>query len=128
MPRTQRLGAAWVERHGGRWRNRRGAKLQDALTIDDAMVKMRALLAERAAKLADAAADSRAGVRDRGAATFGDAALDSLEHGRGVTGWRPSTLEGRPQALDFDVGAPGFLQRRGGRRSRACRRQRGETP
>jgi len=97
--RTQRLGVAWVERHGDRWRNRRGTKPEDALSIDDATVKMRALMAEHEAKLADAAVDHRAGVRDRSAATFEDAALAWFDHGRDVTGWRPSTIEDRGYTL-----------------------------
>ena len=92
--RTQRLGVAWVERHGDRWRNRRGTKPEETLSIDDATVRMRALIDEHEARVADAAADHWAGVRDRSAATFEDAALSWFDHGRDVTGWRPSTLSG----------------------------------
>jgi integrase len=97
--RTQRLGVAWVERHGDRWRNRRGTKPEETLSIDDATVRMRALIDEHEARVADAAADYRAGVRDRSAATFEDAALAWFDHGRDVTGWRPSTLEDRHYTL-----------------------------
>ncbi len=74
-------------------------KPEDALSVDDATVRMRALMAEHEAKLADATADRKAGVRDRSAATFDDAALAWLDHGRNVTGWRPSTLEDRHYTL-----------------------------
>ncbi len=89
--RTQKLGPAWVERHGDQWRNRRGRRPEDALTIDGALLRARELVAEQETKLASAP--------DHSAATFKQVAWAWHAHGRDVTGWAPSTVEDREHTI-----------------------------
>jgi integrase len=92
--RTQhmkKVGVVWAERHGERWRNRRGQKPEDALTLEDALLRARELVAEHEAKLA--------GGADLRSARFEDVGWAWLAHGRDVSGWRPSTVEDREHTL-----------------------------
>lgn len=91
--RTQRIGEVWAERHGDRWRARRGNRPDGVLTIDDATVALQQLIAGQEVKLADAA-------EHKLDPTFEAVAEAWYAHGREVRGWRPSTVRDRRYTLD----------------------------
>jgi len=89
--RTQKLGAVWAERHGDGWRSRRGRRPDGVLSIDDATAFTRELAATHETNLAS--------VPDLSGATFKQVAWAWHAHGRGVTGWAPSTVEDREHTI-----------------------------
>jgi integrase len=100
---TQKLGLAWVERYGDGWRNRRGQKPDDALSIDDAMDRARELIADEESKLAS---DSP----DKSSALFEDVAWAWHTYGRDVRGWRPATVNDRGHTIRHHL-VPAFGHR-----------------
>lgn len=90
--RTQRLGVAWVKRHGSGWRNRSGRRPDGMLSIGDAELLLRERIEAHGAELA-AAAERRAEP------SFADVAWAWHAHGRDVAGWKASTLADREHTL-----------------------------
>lgn len=106
----KKIGSAWAERHGDGWRKRRGRVPADHFTPDDATERMRELIEARERDITEAAADRRSGVKDRHAATFADVAWAWHEHGRTVTGWKPSVVRDRRSTLRVHL-VPAFGDR-----------------
>jgi integrase len=97
--RTQmmrKIGPAWIERYGGEWRKRRGDCPEGHLVPDEATVRMRELIDAHELELVE----SSVGVHDGELATFKDVAWAWHEHGRAVSGWKPSTVRDRRSTLN----------------------------
>jgi integrase len=92
--RTQRMkkvGVVWAEPYGERWRNRRGTKPEEALSIEDAFTRAKDVIAAHEATLT--------ATVDNSGATFKDVAWAWHAKGRDVTGWAPSTVEDRGHTI-----------------------------
>jgi len=99
---TQKLGVAWVERHGAGWRNRSGKRPDGALTISDAHARARELVEAQEEKLKTAV--------DNATADFKTVAEAWFTHGRDVAGWAPGTVRNRRYTLDAHL-IPAFGKR-----------------
>lgn len=107
--RTQvmrKLGVAWVERHGTLWRKRRGTMPAGYLTPHGASERMREVIDAHERVLTTEA--SEADHRER--ATFADVAWAWHEHGRTVSGWKPSTVRDRRSTIRVHL-LPAFGRR-----------------
>jgi integrase len=94
----KKVGPAWAQRHGDRWRKRGGTVPHGYYTPDDATEKMREFIDNREQQLCDEHADHRAGRRGR-ATLFEDVAMEWHRHGEQVAGWKPSTVRDRRSTL-----------------------------
>lgn len=96
--RTQvkrKLGPAWVERHGGAWRKRRGRCPEGYLVPSAAARRMREAIEEHERDLAERRRGRAASRR----ATFAEVAQAWHEHGQAVAGWKPATIRDRRSTL-----------------------------
>lgn len=88
----RRIGPTWAERHGKTWRKRRGTIPAGHLTPKAADKTMREIIDQHEAELAD----NQTGA---GEVTFEQVAWAWHEHGRTVTGWKPSVVRDRLSTL-----------------------------
>lgn len=84
------LGPAWVERHGGGWRKRRGACPDGYLVPNEAVARMHQAIEEH---------EARRLAPPPQAVTFEEAAWAWHANGRLVGGWKPATARDRASLL-----------------------------
>ena len=107
----KKIGPAWAERHGDNWRRGRGQVPEDHLTPADATERMREMIEERERQLTEGTGEGRSGsARSRPADTFEAVAWAWHDHGRTVTGWKPSTVRDRVSTLRVHL-IPAFGKR-----------------
>lgn len=103
---NRKLGPAWIERHGGAWRKRRGVVPDGYLVPNEAAERLRAVIAEHEVEIAE----GRAGMTDRRRALFADVAEAWHAYGATVGGWKPSTVRDRHSVLRLHL-LPAFGER-----------------